>query len=1106
MVFYFLGDTLVVMREIRLNEAQKTAVETIDGPLLVLAGPGTGKTQLLSARVAEILKRTDVNAHNILCLTFTESGAHNMRERLRTMIGDAAYDVHVSTYHAFGADLIKTYSEYFQTFGLERSDDIRMERPIDELSQIQIIESIISKLPFDSPLLSARYFVKSVVSTISDLKQNQFTPRSLREFASENLKAIDAAQPIIDEVVNDKGGISRKKAEKLEQYAQLLDRLASLDSSLASQANDALAKAHFKTDELGSPTPLREWKDDWLHKNDQDQFTLTDRTRSEKLLALAGVFEKYQSALTEQGAYDFDDMILRANHGLQHNDELRFNVQEKYQYILLDEFQDTNPAQFSLVKTIADHPVHEGRPNIMAVGDDDQAIFAFQGAHVGNMDEFLTSFRDVSVINLTVNYRSHADILHVAHNIAGQIEDRLHHRLDNIEKTLEAKASEMPEYASIERHEFTASASEYAWVAGKIDELISAGESPSEIAVLAPKHAILEDLVPFLKRRDTPMHYEKREDILQTRIVSGLRLSAELVSALQTQNNALASELFPKVLSLPHWQIMPADIWKVNWQHANYDEKRSWAEIALEHAPTAKAVSFFLELAQVSDTQPLEITLDMLSGVVPLPSEAHSPLKEFYVSSAKRAEDPLAYYEAVSHLSVIRSKLRDHQSATEKQLTLQDFVDLFIMYEAAESPLINSHPVATNENAVQLMTAYKSKGLEFAHVFILQAHDDVWGSKSRGDNNKLSLPPNLEHIRYVGGSEDERRRLFFVALTRAKHGLYITSHAQKDSGKATEPLKYLSESDGISHHLPEHAQSIQHNQQDAETVSKDIETLWSAPHTHIDADFKALLADRLASYKMSPTHLNSFIDLEYAGPEAFLLNTLLRFPQAPSVSGEYGTAVHNSLEWYQNQLNEGKTPAVDDVIKRYEYELSRRYMSSEDREHSLAKGRSHLRHYLTARADMFKRPARAEVNFYSEGVTLGDAKLNGKIDRLEIDAENKTVRIVDYKTGKPLSKWGSDMKSLKYRQQLYFYKFLIENSNTYRDYKTEEARLEFVEADAKGNIADALSVDFSDKEEQEMKSLIEVIWNLIQKLDLPDVSGYKDSVSGCKEFMKVLLS
>ncbi|MCA9342686.1 UvrD-helicase domain-containing protein, partial [Candidatus Saccharibacteria bacterium] len=139
-----------------LNKQQREAVDQIDGPLLIIAGPGTGKTQLLSTRVANILKKTDVQPSNILCLTFTESGAHNMRDRLKDMIGDEAYDATISTYHSFGSEIIKNYSEYFQQISIERTDDIRMERPIDELAQIQIVEKIIENLPFDNPLLSAR--------------------------------------------------------------------------------------------------------------------------------------------------------------------------------------------------------------------------------------------------------------------------------------------------------------------------------------------------------------------------------------------------------------------------------------------------------------------------------------------------------------------------------------------------------------------------------------------------------------------------------------------------------------------------------------------------------------------------------------------------------------------------------------------------------------------------------------------------------------------------------------------------------------------------------------------------------------------------------------
>lgn len=157
---------------------------------------------------------------------------------------------------------------------------------------------------------------------------------------------------------------------------------------------------------------------------------------------------------------------------------------------------------------------------------------------------------------------------------------------------------------------------------------------------------------------------------------------------------------------------------------------------------------------------------------------------------------------------------------------------------------------------------------------------------------------------------------------------------------------------------------------------------------------------------------------------------------------------------------------------------------------------------------MFKKPAKSEVNFYSEGVVIDDARLSGKIDRLEIDDKSKTVRIADYKTGKPLAKWGSDMKSLKYKQQLYMYKILIEHSSTWRGYNVESARLEFVEPDknATGSVVEPLYLDFNDKEETELKKLIIAIWNLIQTLNLPDISSYDKSAKGAREFISQLIT
>ncbi len=183
-------------------------------------------------------------------------------------------------------------------------------------------------------------------------------------------------------------------------------------------------------------------------------------------------------------------------------------------------------------------------------------------------------------------------------------------------------------------------------------------------------------------------------------------------------------------------------------------------------------------------------------------------------------------------------------------------------------------------------------------------------------------------------------------------------------------------------------------------------------------------------------------------------------------------------------------------------------MTSTDREQARGKGRSALQKYLSARAEMFERTAKAEVNFYSEGVLLDGAHLSGKIDRLEIDQENKTVRIVDYKTGAPLKKWGASLKAHKYLHQLYFYKFLIEGSHTWKGYTVTEARLEFIEPDknTNGDIQPPLTIDFDEQEAAKIKALITNIWAKIQTLDLPDTSGYSKDLRGTQAFEKDLLA
>jgi DNA helicase-2/ATP-dependent DNA helicase PcrA len=412
----------------QLNAAQKQAVDTLDGPILVLAGPGTGKTQLLSARVANILQKTDTPPQNILCLTFTESGADNMRERLTRFIGQAAYDVNIGTYHAFGGDLIRRYPEYFAS--------TRLQNPVDELGKRQILSAITESMSYANPLKQTRHHLGDLMSTISEVKRALLTPELLRDIARQNLAFINAATPGLKEIFAT-FTIMPRKLDKAEVYftqtLELLQNLTPAESigtkygTLAEIATQELAKKLAEASDTGKTKPLTEWKNSWLAKDDNNQFIIDGELENQRVRALATVLEQYQVALEEQGLYDFDDMIIRSIEALEKHDNLRFTLQERYLYILLDEFQDTNAAQLKLIKLLTNNPVNEGRPNVMAVGDDDQAIYAFQGAQYSNMLDYYQMYRDVLLISLTENYRSTADILETAGNIAKQIEARRAH-------------------------------------------------------------------------------------------------------------------------------------------------------------------------------------------------------------------------------------------------------------------------------------------------------------------------------------------------------------------------------------------------------------------------------------------------------------------------------------------------------------------------------------------------------------------------------------------------------------------------------------------------------------------------------------------------------
>jgi DNA helicase-2/ATP-dependent DNA helicase PcrA len=1093
----------------RLNDAQKQAVDAIDGPVLVVAGPGTGKTQLLSARVAQILRKTDTQPQNILCLTFTESGAQNMRDRLSRFIGKDAYDVAIGTYHAFGGDLIRRYPEYFL--------ETRLERPVDELGKRQILTAIVDNLPYRSPLKQTRHHIGDLMSTISEVKRGLLTPESLRNIARSNLEIIERASPVISESLQP---YIKRLPSKLDISEPLFGEIFSALEELADAATAhppfenlaQVAKAQLETAlneaaAIGKTTPLTAWKNNWLIKNAENQYVLGGALEAARMSELATVLEAYTKALDDKGLYDFDDMILRAITVLETNDELKYTLQERYQYILLDEFQDTNAAQLRLVELLTDNPASEGRPNVLAVGDDDQAIYAFQGAQYSNMLDYFHLFRDVLVINLSENYRSTPEVLDTAHNVAVQIEDNLSAVFPQLDKRLTA-AGRFEHKTQLQRTEYRSEVAERAGVATEIARLISSGVSPSEIAVLAPKHKYLEPLVPYLQSRDVPLRYERRENILEAPVVRQLITMSKLVLALHARKLQIADSLWPEVLSYDFWRFPIGDIWQISWTAS--DARKHWTELLLSHEQFRPATLLFLTLASQVETETLETMLDRLIGTEEVSTHeedvptVRSPLRaQLLEDGASDAQ----LYQTVTQLTVLRARLREHQTQRGITLSLIDLLSFIAEYEAADEQMVSTSPYSEAAEAVQLMTVFKAKGLEFAHVFLVSCQDDVWGSTSRGMGNKLTLPANLAPIRHAGATEDERLRIFFVALTRAKYGLHLTSYSSTYAGKKPTRLKYLGEvelPDGTveSQTLPEGYRAVRQDDADTPTLEA-LEQNWQSKHLQLDTPLRELLSERLERYRLSPTHLTSFIDLEHAGPQSFLLSNLLRFPSAPSVDIAFGNAVHETLEWLQLQLNEhGQLPGLTFIISHFNSRIEQESITAEQLAVQQARGASALETYLQAGQNKLRPGDRPEYNFRDEGVVLGNAKMSGKIDLLRIDETNKTITVVDYKTGS----LGTDpAKRHRYELQLYCYKLLLQHSHTFRDYTVEQGILLFVEPDSDGKIT-SHTVTFKDDELDRVRGLVEAMWQRIVTLDLPDTGAYPSTLAGMKQFEQDLLS
>lgn len=1043
-----------------LNEKQKEAVEYLSGPLLVLAGPGTGKTQLLSEKVAYILNNTDTDPSNILCVTFTESGAFNMRERLKKVIGKDALKVNISTYHAFGQDLLYKYGKH--------------DTPIDEVTQFKIVKEIQEKLPAKDILSGDS--VKDIISVISEAKSAGLLASDLKKVAEQNIEdsevLSDAISPLLLNVVPRKFKESYEGAylpiyQVLKQYENLKPIVSGVERSIVGMARD-LKQAILEAESAEKITPLSNWKDTYFEKDANNNYRLADRISNKKLLSIASVMEKYQDYLSKNQLSDFDDMIIEAGRILDEDKGFLNTLRERYQFIMLDEFQDTNLSQLNIIKKLTDYE----NPMIMAVGDDDQAIYEFQGALSTNLSEFQEHY-GAHVIALTENYRSTQEILDFSKQIIDQAGDRFVNEkplTSHLEKTSKS---------GIHRLEFLSSDQEYTFIADEISKLIKSGVNQSEITIISSKHKYLLPLLPYLKSHpEIKIAYEKRDNLFEDDKIHQILAILRLVNEISQEKRPTVSML--EILTFPYFGIKPIEAVKVTAEaraaHKSIFEYILEADTSDEIKDT---VNFLTELASKALNTPLEIIFNEIAAKMKV--ETFEPYEMF------------SFYE---NLASLRAKLIKHVG--EKPLRVSDLIEMVDDYEAADMPLNTTSPYKDADEAVAVLSAHKAKGLEFEYVFIVSADHSCWG-KGKGNNNFLTLPKNLTHIRHTGITDGERIRVLYVALTRAKHTLYITNSVHDFAGKSPERLEYFEELVNV----PE----IQSKVLDANNKLPASLKNYLQPFIIPTPDMRAIYLERVKNYRLSASSLTSFIDIVNAGPEEFFKNQILRAEREPENEVlALGNLAHATFEQITNS---GISDAA--ALEFYLAELEKRDLPQDIKAKLREKGPAEIEVAIKAFSKIL-REGKAEVDLSYEHLVYDGVPLTGKIDHIVINEDTKTIEIYDFKTGKyHKERWQSQPTLYKYMLQLGFYKLLLNISPTYSKYKVGKAHILFVRPDNDGEVYDKV-YEFNDTDEKELKTLIKAVYSQIldlKFLDDPEVfipSNKNYGLKDIKSFITLLLA
>lgn len=956
-----------------LNAAQKEAVDQIDGAILVVAGPGTGKTQLLAARIGNILRQTDASASSILALTFTDAGAVAMRRRLLEFIGPEAYNVSIYTFHSFCSKVIQENIEYFGGYY-----DLQ---PVSELEQVEMIKKIIDGFPDDHEL--------------KRFKGNKYYER----------------KPLID------------LFSTIKQEGWDIDRIVEL------------AKKEIQTIKTSPDYEYkRKYKDKKAGDKNWGKINKAIKTYT-KLMAGVGEFEKYTHFLEKAERFDFNDMILWVIKVFKEKPDLLLQYQERYQYILVDEYQDTNGSQNELLNLLSSF---WDDPNLFAVGDDDQSIFRFQGANMDNIMMFKERFNP-KVIVLEDNYRSSQPILDSASKLIANNEERLVNQYKEFSKNLKESRNDGLVRLEPVIKVYPNPTQEEIDIANEIIRLHGKEEDLSEVAIIYRKHADVENIVKYLESKGIPLNIKRRLNVLET---VEIRRIISILSYLEREGRFLdtASDLLFEILHYEYFDLKPRDIGKisVHCSKRDKDEDRSWDSLL-----TSKDK---LEEIGVSQVDKIMATYDRIQS---------------WISESKNLTLQVLFEKILTQGNIINTIMNSSDRIWRLQV-MNTFFD-FIKEESVKQPDLNLknlldyidimqtndirlpyEKIISNEDGVNFLTAHASKGLEFKHVYIIKCESKNWEAK-RSNNNKFKFPPLLVPASEQSNIEDDRR-LFFVAMTRAKDYLTISYAEASDAEKAQEPSRFLPE---ISN-PKDFVKSFVSN----EEVLLYKSVLMRNHEAKLDLIDSDLIDRVLEKFSVSVTSLTKYLEC----PLRFYFENILRVPMARNASMGFGKAMHYALEQLFIKIEENperKAPPKEDLNTFFAkgMEKTRSHYTLMEYEDLLTYGKMTLEAYYDEYASSWSTPNHSKVEYKVDLTEYEGVPIKGVLDRVDIYQNH--VEVVDYKTGKysnarlklkaPV---GDDDHGGAYWRQIVFYQILL-MSDPKMEKPMSVGTMDFLERDEK---------------------------------------------------------